>query len=178
MGLLSVLSWLRGRFTSDRAIFPYWDGSRTWLGFKRIRRIDPFEAYLAIFHYPDFRLAEIDSLGADIGDETALKWRLETIQKVAGCARTVFSLKPLSEGGLTNEEACRLLVEFVSYMGAVKKNGEQPQSLPPSAEPTREATRDDLASGSTGGTSEPGTPSGQPPDTAGDAAEESGSTAG
>lgn len=178
MGLLSVPNWLRGRFASDRAIFSYWDGSRTWLGFKRICRIDPFEAYLAIFHYPDFRLSEIDSLGADITDETSLRWRLETIQKVASCARTAFGLKPLSEGGLTNEEACRLLVEFVSYMGAVKKNGEQPQSLPPSAEQIPEATKVDLESGSIGSTSEPGTPSGLQPATAGDAAERSDSTAG
>ena len=175
---LSVLNWLRDRFASDRAIFSYWDGLRTWFGRKRIRRIDPFAAYLTLFNFPDFKLSDLEGLGAEVDGETSLKWRLETIAKVAGCSRSVFGIKPLSGGGLTNEEACRLLLSFVEWMGSVKKNGGPPQNLPPSAEPTPEATKEDLVSGSTGSTSEPGTPSGKPLDTAGDEPERSVSMAG
>jgi hypothetical protein len=178
MGLSSVLNWLRGRFSSGRAIFEYRDGTRTWFGLPRVRRIDPFEACRLMYDQPDFKTSDLNNLGAPVDSETALKWRLDSIRAVASCARAVFGVKSLAEGGLTDDEACRLLIEFTRYMGIVKKNGEPPPNSPPSVEPTQEATKGDSASGSIVTTSEPETPSGSPPETVGPGPERSVSTAG
>lgn len=167
MGISTALNWLRGRFSSGRAIFEYRDGTRTWLGLPRVRRIDPFEACRLMYEYPDFKTSDLNNLGAPVDSETAYKWRLDSIHAVASCARAVFGVKSLAEGGLTDDEACRLLIEFTRYMGIVKKNGEPPPSSPPSVEPTPEAMKVDSESGSTVTTSEPVTPSGSPPETDG-----------
>lgn len=176
MGLFAFLGrWLGSH---DRNIFEFWDGSRTWLGRKKLRRIDPFVAYKATFHYPGFSwertMAELamEPIGTDPKDiEFQLRGKLAALEVAAACTRSVMQIKPLDQGGLTDQECVWLLHEFEQFVLGEKKNGRQPQNSPPSAESIQTpATRNDLASGSIETESEPSTPSGQPRVLAGESA--------
>lgn len=179
MGLLALVGrWLRGH---DRNIFEFWDGSRTLFGRKSVRRIDPLQAYKATFDFPGFSwertLSEIDMkpIGDNPGDlEFQLRGKLAALATCAACVRSVFGIKPLSQGGLTDEECYRLILDFEQFVLGVKKNGSGRQSLPQSAESTpTPATKNDLESGSTAIDVEPLQPSGPPKESLGDSLERS-----
>lgn len=174
MGLFAFLGrWLGSH---DRFIFEFWDGSRTWLGRKKLRRIDPFVAYKATFDFPGFSwertMAELamEPIGTDPKDiELQLRGKLSALAIAAACVRSVMQIKPLDQGGLTDQECVWLLHEFEQFVLGVKKNGRQPQTSPPSVESdVTPATRSDSESGSTGTESGQQRPSGPPKESVGE----------
>lgn len=174
MGLLAFVGRCLGRH--DRHIFEFWDGSRTWYGGKKIRRVDPFVAYKATFEFPDFSwtrtMAEIamEPIGDDpAGLDLQLSGKLDALKIAADCCRSALGVKPLDQGGLTDQECVWLLSEFEQFVLGVKKNGRQPPNSPPSSESAATpATKNDSASGSTVVALEPPPPTGPPAGSTGD----------
>lgn len=162
MGLAGLLSrCLRGR-DWDRNIFQFWSGNRTWYGIRRIERADPFELSLGLMEHPDFTWSDLESLKSPADSDIQLRWRLEAISKLSVIVRQVFGIKTLEDGGLSNFECVKLLIDFQAWMGLVKKNGVEPHNSQLPAESIQAVTRADTESGSTEQKSDSGEPTGQP----------------
>lgn len=59
--------------------------------------------------------------------------------EISQAARQVFDVKPLSEGGLTEDECEKLLSRFQKYLGILKKNGSGSQTSPQAMESTEKS---------------------------------------
>ncbi len=150
--------WRRVQERRRSSIFRFWDGVRSrsidpWAAFRESCSIDGFSWEVTI------PLLLSDTIPGDSGD---MKMRAKLIEVAAQAARRIFSLPAFEDGGLTEGECLRLLLDFEAYVFGVKKNGSAQPISPPSVEPTPEVTRGDSESGSTAIESEHFTPSGPP----------------
>ncbi len=118
-----VLNWLRRLiFNRHRAIFTYWDGTR-------LRAIDPIVAYRRLKSDPEFD----DTVHLDRMEQG----NLEALDVVLSATRRAFHLTEWTENqpGLTVFETRDLIVSFVLYLDALKKNGSLLQTSPAAMEP-------------------------------------------
>ncbi len=106
------------RAESRRDIFAYWDGIKA-------RTADPIVAYRALKDDPKFNL-EVHPALIDAGD-------LEAIGITAAAVRAAFGVKPLEQGGLTEQECIVLLLDFFGWAAEKKNISSGPVTLP---EPT------------------------------------------
>jgi len=81
----------------------------------------------------------------DVGPELNRAWRLSNspskdarsgYEDLLKSVRSIFNIKPLEEGGLTEGESTALLNHFFTYCGEVKKNWNLSQTTPPSMDST------------------------------------------
>lgn len=121
-----------------------------WLGKllgKRLAQQDVFDLYQPeerrIYHYfngqtiihidPMFLYKKLMQIGVELDIElkvaaSASKDALKSHDRALDRIRSVFSLQPLAEGGLTEEECLELLQHFFRYLDQVKKNS-RPSSI-------------------------------------------------
>ncbi len=135
--------WRRRRDLRRRAIFRYWDG-------RAFRAADPLAVYRKLATHSRFDW-ERHPKEIDAGDAEATETTLAAV-------REVFRVTPfdtLKRTGLTEAETLTLLIDFVGYLGLLKKSirlppisrrPTVPASSPTTNEPTTSATSD---SGST-----------------------------
>ncbi len=115
----SLRSWFRSRSSSngdqsiyspkERRIYAYWDGQ------KQVKE-DPAVLYRKFLDVAaeldvDFKIATSISKDARQGQERAL-----------AAVRKMFSIKPLNDGGLTEDESFELFSHFLNYNESLKKN--------------------------------------------------------
>jgi len=137
------LDWRRRHAARrDRAIFKYWDGTRT-------RAVDPMVVYRVLACHPTFIWR--DHPRQVERDHDALRITL-------GAIRDAFDVKPLSadgKHGISEGETLGLLVQFSEFLESAKKNTNSFLILPPptvrtSSTPISEPiTKSDSASSST-----------------------------
>jgi hypothetical protein len=170
--IMGLFRWGAG----DRFIYRYWDGTFTPFGFRRIRSIDPFAAYLATLKTDQFswdvtmQMATAEVIGDAKDRKQITVMKLEAVAAAAKCCRQVFGVKPLADGGLTDQECFWLLADFEAFVFSVKKNGSRPQTSLPAESSREEPQRNDSGSGSTETVSEPSEASGPPTESPGDSA--------
>jgi hypothetical protein len=131
-----MFNWLRRwKNNRNRAIFSFWDGSQN-------RAADPLTAWRALRAHKEFD-PERDIEGIRQDNEESLNYTLAAV-------REAFGVKAFADGGLTEAETLALLVQFMGYIGQVKKNISPPQISPPSTEAgSSETSTTKPASGST-----------------------------
>jgi hypothetical protein len=116
-----IRRWFNNR---NRAIFRFWDG-------QRIRRIDPLLAYRRLDTHPEFDWSTHPEM-ID-GDDERLSSEATEITARAVCE--VFGVRPFDGSrGLTEQECIGLLIQFVQYLTALKKNGNTSPTSVPSTE--------------------------------------------
>ncbi len=98
-----LLFWRRRR---ERDIFTFWDGQQQ-------RSIDPMPPWFAIAEDKECNAVR-DMPAASAGDRDARV-------RVQAMARRMFSVKPFSEGGLTENELSQLLATFFTFNIVLKK---------------------------------------------------------
>ena len=157
--LRSIWIWFLQSVGCDpRGIFRFYDG-------RRYRRVDPMGAARKLWAVtvkqkplpgmdgsgvvlPDLPFewsAIVDAIGS--GDATRFS---EAYALAADVAKQVFDVRPLEDGGLTEEECVRLLGRFDDYIGDVKKNSSgSPILLPFTGFPNGLPTNSNSDSGST-----------------------------
>ena len=117
--LQSFLDWRRRRAARrDRAIFRYWDGTRT-------RAVDPMVVYRVLACHPRFIWR--DHPRQVERDHDALRITLEAI-------REAFDVRPLTADGskgISEGETIGLLVKFSEFLESAKKNTSSYLILPP-----------------------------------------------
>ncbi|HEY4262903.1 MAG TPA: hypothetical protein VGM98_22275 [Schlesneria sp.] len=113
-----------------RGLFCFHDGRR-W------RHVDPLVVARGFWTHPSFDWDETPKL-LQSGNSSI---QLQAFQSIAVAVRDVFSVRELSEGGLSEQECLDLLSSFRQYLGDVKKNG---SLFPISVEPTASPPWDDL----------------------------------
>ena len=118
-----------------RAIFRFWDG-------RRIRGADPIAVLRALRADPEYD-QEVHLPLVDAGDE-------EAIRIAANAVRRAFGVAAFEAGGLSELELLGVLMDFITFTLALKKNT---GPTPSSSEPFR--------STSSGGTPGPETTNGQ-----------------
>lgn len=117
-----MLRWLLSWFVETRLIFVFHDGQRR-------RRCDPWQAALATYSIPGFDpyalLSRInaDELNADV---------LSAAAELSRHVRTIFSIRQLADGGLTDGECVQVMREFLVMIGDVKKNTSTSPTVAPS----------------------------------------------
>jgi hypothetical protein len=130
----------------ERLLYRYFDGQ------KKVSA-DPMILYCRLMEVGTDLKYDIDVTYSASND------KLKAREKMIGKIHKIFSLKPYEEGGLTQGEAENLLVDFVDWCEALKKNGpNSPTSpmapLPPTPKPTlgggSQATPNTFPSGLTG----------------------------
>lgn len=102
-----MLAWRR---TRHRALFAYWDGTRT-------RYADPFLLWRGILNHPKFNIETMPAF-VDAGQEPETSICLAAL-------RDVFSVEAWDDSrkcGLTTWETLNLLTSLVTYLEALKKN--------------------------------------------------------
>ena len=101
-----------------RAIFRFWDG-------RRIRGADPIAVLRSLRADPEYD-QEVHLPLVDAGDE-------EAIRIVANAVRRAFSVAAFESGGLSELELLGVLMDFITFTLALKKNtGPTPNSSEPS----------------------------------------------
>lgn len=119
-----MLNWLRNKiWNRRRLLFRFHDG-------KRIRRVDPLAAAIALHAHPTYLPRHLGE--AVDGDKDAL-------QIVAQAASDVLGIAPLvigGNGGLTLQERLEIMLAFDAYLGALKKNIARPLTSPHSTAQT------------------------------------------
>lgn len=120
--MLNVIRrWL---FNRNRAIFRYWDG-------RKLRRIDPMVVYRRLDSHPDFDWettpVEVDAPSDAIAGPA--------LAATAEAVREAFEI-PVYDGkrGLTEGELTNLLIDYVEWLNALKKNTSEPPTSPPPTE--------------------------------------------
>ena len=125
-----MFAWLFDKFRpkydlfrpQERFIYRYFDGTKTVA-------VDPLPVYKRIMAVgPELT---VDAKVSRSASKEASKAHDGLISKI----RVIFDLKPLSDGGLTEIEACTLLDHFLSYCDALKKNINPPPTSPPGTLP-------------------------------------------
>ena len=119
-----MLRWLWNLFIrrDERRIFSYWDG-------KARASVDPIPTWYALYYDQEISLDREQAI-VQLGDD---RKTLEALLRLDPLLRRVFKIKPYEQGGLTVDECQSLMVDFLEYMGDVKKNGSGSPTLP---EPT------------------------------------------
>ena len=107
----------------EREIYEYFDGDK-------LVKADPMVIYKRIMARGqeisvDITVARSPMKGADKAHDSLIK-------KI----REVFNVKPLSEGGLTEQETMDLFDDFLVYVDAIKKNTTPPPDLPEETSPS------------------------------------------
>lgn len=117
--MLSFLeNWWRGRRQQRRrAIFRYWDG-------RAFRTADPLAVYRLLATHPKFDW-ERHPREIDEGDAEATDTTLSAVREVFG----VQMFDAATRRGLTEAETLNLLIEFVNYLGLLKKSIRLPPIL-------------------------------------------------
>ena len=142
-----MFNWIRRRrHKRRRELFKYFDG-------KRQRSIDPMRAYRALMGDPEFdwetHPVEMDNLDSE--DEFARKMASDASDATLKAIRDVFDVREWddrTETGLTEADTVAILIDFVAYLDAVKKNisgsltSPQPTESQQSAAPTTKHNSD------------------------------------
>lgn len=113
-------------FNRQRFVFSYWNGHRTV-------KADPMVIWRLLQQCDDFREEDFKLLSIEAT-------RNDTVAKIAGVVRSVFSIPSLEDGGLTELECLGVMNSFIAYSGFQKKSGGQMQT---SLSPTDMALFDD-----------------------------------
>ena len=110
-----MFGWFRRKDTDSfwsprqRQIYSYWDGQ------KKVRA-DPLVLWKRIAAVGP--TLSIDIKVGTSNSKDAAKAQDAAVEKI----RAIFQVKPLVEGGLTENEACDLLEHFLAYCDQLKKN--------------------------------------------------------
>lgn len=118
-----MLGWLFRR-KPDNCIFApreqstvtYWNGQRTIAG-------DPQQILRSLSTDPDCNF-DLDWKKAQLPMDEALGMReaLAAYDRIIRAARRAFEVKPASDGGLTDKSCAELLLAFMKWLDAEKKN--------------------------------------------------------
>lgn len=152
MGLFSWVRRLFGRertnlyLPKDRLIFYYGDG-------QRVVAADPMELWR------NFEEVRGDLAAASMVARSQSKDAGKMYRKMVEYIRKIFDVKPLKEGGLTEQETTDLLNSFLLYCDELKKNSRRyPTSRTATPEPSASSSGDSppTPSGSGSGSTEKG----------------------
>lgn len=114
-----VRRWFANR---NRQIFSYWDG-------RRVRKADPLVVYRKLDNDPEFDWETHPEM-IDSGEDGLADNAMEI---TANAVKRAFNVEPFDGAkGLTENECIGLLVQFVDYLTALKKNGNTSQTTPAS----------------------------------------------
>lgn len=105
----------------QREIFTFWDGNKP-------RSADPIAVYRSLKDDPKFNI-DVHPALVDAGD-------VDAIGITAAAVRSAFDVKPLSAGGLTEQECISLLLEYFDWVDSVKKKDSQPLTSQPASDTT------------------------------------------
>lgn len=123
-----MLRWLWSVLVrrDERRIFSYWDG-------KAKAAVDPIPTWYALYYDQGVSLEKEQSV-IQLNDD---RKTIEALLRLDPLIRKVFKVPAYESGGLTVDECQALLLDFLNWMGEVKKNGDGPQTSP---EPTESAS--------------------------------------
>lgn len=110
----TIRNWFYSRVLNrHRLLFRYWNGSRFICE-------DPFVLFRKLLNTQDFDLSSDLKAVQLIPDPKII---VRKIEHIARGVREIFQIPDLSAGGLSELECVQLLLEFLRWSEALKKNG-------------------------------------------------------